>query len=196
MTFKLRPDVKWHDGAPFTSADVAYSLTEVWRKFHSRGRSTFAQVTAVETPDPLTVVLKLSRPAPYLISALSSAEAQIVPQHIYAGKDFLSHPAGNAPIGTGPFRFVEWRRGDFIRLERNPHYWQPDAPHLDGIIYKLISDPAAASAALEMGEIHVTGSGQITLSDIARLKTLPGIRVIERDSSFTGGLRGCVGTLM
>lgn len=187
-TFKLRPNVTWHDGQPFTSADVAYSLTEVWKKLHSRGRSTFAQVEAVETPDPLTAVLRLSRPAPYLISALASAESQVVPRHVYAGKDFVTHPAGNAPIGTGPFRFAEWRRGEFIRLERNPDYWQPDAPKLDGIIYKLFSDPAAASAALETGEIQLITSSQITLADIARLKALPQIRITERDSSFTGTL--------
>ncbi|MDB5724414.1 MAG: putative transporter, substrate binding subunit [Novosphingobium sp.] len=187
-TLKLRPGVKWHDGKPFTSADVAYSLTEVWRKLHSRGRSTFAQVEAVETPDPLTVVLRLTRPVPYLISALGSPESQVVPRHVYAGTDYVTNPAGNAPIGTGPFRFAEWRRGEFIRLTRNPDYWQPDAPKLDGIIYKLFSDPAAVAAALETGEIQVATSGQVSLSDIQRIKALPGIKIIERDSSFTGAL--------
>lgn len=187
-TLKLRPGVKWHDGQPFSSADVAYSLTEVWKKLHSRGRSTFATVEAVETPDPLTVVLRLARPAPYLISALGSPESQVVPRHIYAGKDYLTNPAGNAPIGTGPFRFAEWRRGEFIRLERNPDYWQPGAPKLDAIVYKLFSDPAAVAAALETGEIQVTTSGQATLSDVKRIQALPGIRITERDSSFTGAL--------
>lgn len=187
-TFKLRPNVKWHDGQPFTASDVAYSLTEVWKKLHSRGRSTFADVTTVETPDPLTAVMRFSRPAPYLISALASAESQIVPKHIYAGKDFVTNPAGNAPIGTGPFKFAEWRRGEFIRLERNPLYWEAGAPHLDAIVYRLFSDPAAAAAALETGEVQLITSGQISLSDIDRVRKLPGIRITERDSSFTGAL--------
>jgi len=188
ITFRLRPDVKWHDGAPFTSADISYSLLEVWRKLHGRGRSTFANVTAVEMPDPLTAIIRLSRPAPYLLAALGSPESQIVPRHIYEGKDFLSNPAGNAPIGTGPFRFAEWRRGEFIRLERNPHYWAPDEPRLDGIIYKLVSDPAAAAAALETGEVHLVTSTQIALNDIKRLKALPGIQLHDRPVDFTAGL--------
>jgi len=188
ITFHLRPDVEWHDGAPFTSADLSYSLLEVWRKLHGRGRSTFSTVTAVETPDPLTAIIRLSRPAPYLLSALGSPESQIVPRHIYAGKDILSNPAGSAPIGTGPFKFAEWQRGQYIRLERNPHYWAPNQPKLDGIIYKLVSDPAAAAAALETGEVHLVGSTQIALNDIARLKALPGTQMQDRSVDFTAGL--------
>jgi len=188
ITFHLRPNVQWHDGEPFTSADLSYSLLEVWRKFHGRGRSTFATVTAVETPDPLTAVIRLAKPAPYLLAALGSPESQIIPRHIYAGKDVLSNPAGNAPIGSGPFRFGEWRRGEFIRLERNPHYWAPDQPRLDGIIFKLLSDPAAAAAALETGEIHLVTSTQVSLNDIERLKALPGIQVLDRPAGFTAGL--------
>lgn len=187
-TLKLRPNVKWHDGKPFTSADVAYSLTEVWKKLHSRGKATFAPVEAVETPDPLTVILRLARPAPYLIAALGSSESQVVPKHVFAGSDYGTNPALNAPIGTGPFRFVEWRRGEFIRLERNPDYWDRGKPHLDGIVYKLFSDPAAVAAALETGEIQFATSGQIALSDIQRIKGLPGVRIVERESSFTGAL--------
>lgn len=188
VTFRLRPDVKWHDGAPFTSADLSYSLLEVWRKLHGRGRSTFSTVTAVDTPDPLTAIIRLSKPAPYLLSALGSPESQIVPRHLYAGKDILSNPAGNKPIGTGPFRFAEWRRGEFVRLERNPDYWAPDQPKLDGIIYKFVSDPAAAAAALETGEVHLVTSTQLALNEIKRLKALPGIQLHERPVDFTAAL--------
>jgi len=188
VTFKLRPNVKWHDGQPFTSSDVAYSLLDVWKKLHGRGRSTFATVEAVDTPDPLTAIFRLSRPVPYLVTALSSAESQIVPRHVYAGRDFLSNPAGNAPIGTGPFRFAEWRRGEFIRLERNADYWNRDEPRLDGIIYRLFSDPAAAGAALETGEVQLLTSTQVSLSDVRRLKREPQLRVTERPSGFTAAL--------
>ena len=71
-SFKLRPNVKWHDGKPFTSADVKYSLEKVWSKMHPRGRTTYQNVTSVETPDDLTVVLKLSKPTPILMKSLSS----------------------------------------------------------------------------------------------------------------------------
>ncbi len=82
-------------------------MLEVWKKYHSRGRSTFANVTAVDTPDPLTAIFRLSKPAPYILSAMSSLESQVVPRHIYAGSDILTNRANAAPVGTGPFRFVE-----------------------------------------------------------------------------------------
>ena len=107
LTFHLRPNVRWHDGQPFTSKDVAYSVLEIWKKYHSRGRTTFANVIAVDTPDALTATLQLSKPAPYLLSALmSSVEAQILPQHLYAGREVLSNPLSNAPFGNGAFKFV------------------------------------------------------------------------------------------
>ncbi|WP_169805548.1 ABC transporter substrate-binding protein [Novosphingobium rosa] len=188
LTFHLRPGVRWHDGQPFTARDVAYSLQEVWKKYHSRGRSTFAPVETVETPDPQTVVLRLSTPAPYLLSALGSPESQIVPAHVYAGKDFLTHPAGNAPIGTGPFKFVEWRRGEFIRLERNPDYWAPAGAGLDAIVFKFYSDAAATAAALETGEIHMTTSTQLSLDDVRRFSGKPGFAVQDKPSAFAATL--------
>src|SRR5471032_1924664 len=87
-TFKLRPNVKFHDGKPFTSADVAYSI-DMLKKVHPRGRNTFANVAEIKTPDPLTAVIKLSKPAPYLIKALTAAESPIVPRHLYEGTDPL-----------------------------------------------------------------------------------------------------------
>ncbi|MDB5712939.1 MAG: putative transporter, substrate binding subunit [Sphingomonadales bacterium] len=188
LTLKLRSGVKWHDGKPFTSEDVAYSLTEVWKKLHARGRSTFANVVAVDTPDPLTAILRFSKPVPYLISALGAAESQVIPKHIYAGKDVLSNPANLAPIGTGPFQFVEWERGQHISLERNPDYWDRGRPGLDRIIYRIFADSNAASAALETGEVHLVTSGQVPLSDIKRLSTLPAMRLYKRPSGFTAGV--------
>src|SRR5471032_1146207 len=87
-TFKLRPNVKFHDGKPFTSADVAYSI-ELLKTVHPRGRNTFANVSEVKTPDPLTAVIELSKPAPYLIKALTAAESPIFPRHLYEGTDPL-----------------------------------------------------------------------------------------------------------
>src|SRR5512135_3086508 len=89
-TFKLRKGVTWHDGKPFTSADVKFSLEEVWKKLHPRGRVTFAKVTAVDTPDANTVVIHLSDPTPMMLSAFSSYESQVLPKHVYEGKDFTT----------------------------------------------------------------------------------------------------------
>src|ERR1700719_418203 len=111
-TFKLRRGVTWHDGKPFTSADVKFSLEEIWKKLHPRGRVTFGKVTAVDTPDASTVVVRLSESTPMLLAALSSYESQGLPKHVYEGKDFTTHPALNAPIGTGPFVFKECEKGE------------------------------------------------------------------------------------
>jgi peptide/nickel transport system substrate-binding protein len=80
-TFRLRPGVKFHDGKDFTSADVAFSIA-LAKEAHPRGRNTFANVTTVETPDPLIAVIVLSNPAPYLLYALAAGETPIVPRHI------------------------------------------------------------------------------------------------------------------
>ena len=119
-TFNLRRGVTWHDGKPFTSADVKFSAEEAWKKLHPRGKATFAKVTSVLTPDPHTVVFNLSEPAPMMMSALNAYESQIIPKHIYEGRDISTNPACNAPIGTGPFVFKEWKKGEFIKLARKP----------------------------------------------------------------------------
>lgn len=185
ITFKLRPGVLWHDGKPFTSADVAFSVLSIWKKFHSRGRSTFANVIAVDTPDPLTVIWRLSSPAPYILSALGSPESQIVPKHLYETGDVLTNPRNIAPIGTGPFRFVEWKRGQYIALARNPTYWDKGKPHLDQVIFRLLPDGSGAMTALETGEVQLIVDP--LLSDVARIKRIPGVTQ-TLSTGFTGGL--------
>jgi len=185
ITFRLRPGVSWHDGKPFTAQDVAFSVLEIWKKYHARGRSTFANVTAVETPDALTAVWRLSEPAPYILSALGSPESQILPRHLYASGDVLTNPRNVAPIGTGPFRFVEWKRGQYIALARNPAYWDKPAPALDQIILRVLPDGGAAISALETGEVHLVVNPPP--ADIARVRRLPGVAATP-STGFTASL--------
>jgi peptide/nickel transport system substrate-binding protein len=177
FALNLRPGVLWHDGRPFTSRDVAFSILQVWKVFPSRGRATYANVTAIETPDALTAVIRLSKPAPYLLSALTSWDARVLPAHLYADTDILNNSHNNAPIGTGPFRFVRWERGSHVVLERNPGYWNAGEPYLDQIIIRFITDPGAAAAALETGQIHI--SDGIAPPDVARLKANANILVLD-----------------
>jgi peptide/nickel transport system substrate-binding protein len=170
ITFHLRPGVLWHDGEKFTAADVKYSMEEVWQKVHPRGRTTFAAVHAVETPDDLTVVLRLSQPSLVILSALNAMEAQVLPRHLYVGTDVITNPHNLRPVGTGPFRFKSWQRGEFIELERNPHYWDADKPYLDRVIFRVIPDAAARSAALEAGEVQYAPYSPVPLSDVERLR--------------------------
>ena len=188
--FKLRPGVTWHDGTPFTSQDVAYSVLEIWKKYHSRGRATFANVVEVRTPDPLTAVWKLSKPAPYILSALASVESQVLPKHLYAGKDVLTNPHNVAPIGTGPFRFVEWKRGQYIALARNPNYWDKGKPYLDRVIFRILPNAAAMATALETGEVQLVSGVSLAYSDIGRLSRLPNVSLFRRNGNYTAGVTG------
>ncbi|MBI3708161.1 MAG: ABC transporter substrate-binding protein [Proteobacteria bacterium] len=183
-TFKLRQGVTWHDGKPFTSADVQFSIEKVWRVLHARGPTTFGTVTAVEAPDAHTIVLKLSVPSPFLMSSLSGYESQIVPKHVYDGSDFNRNPAVNAPIGTGPFVFKEWKKGEYISLVKNPNYWDKGKPYLDAIIYRIIPDAGARAAAFETGEGDIGFFNPVSLSDIDRLKALPHLGIETRGYSY------------
>lgn len=186
-TFHLRDGVKWHDGKEFTSADVAFSIKTL-KDVHPRGRNTFLNLVDVETPDPLTAILKLSKPAPYLITALASSETPIVPRHIYEGTKVAENPANLAPIGTGPFRFKEWVRGSHLVYERNPDYWDQPRPYLDQLIVRFIPDAAARSIAIETGEIDLAPSTPVPLSDLERLKEVPGIAFEQRGYQYANGV--------
>ncbi|MDB5817075.1 MAG: hypothetical protein JWQ11_715 [Rhizobacter sp.] len=182
LSFKLRGDVKWHDGKPFTSADLAYSAMNVWKVAHPRGRSVYANLEKVDTPDATTAIMRFSKPAPYVMNALAGIESQILPRHLYEGKDLTTNPLNNAPVGNGPFKFVEWQRGQYVKLERNPDYWNKAEPLLDSIIIRFIPDPGARSAAFESGELDAGGSIPVALADAKRLSMKPDLTIPVRGS--------------
>ncbi|MFG1419207.1 ABC transporter substrate-binding protein [Xanthobacter sp. V0B-10] len=181
--FKLREGVRWHDGQPFTAEDVAYSI-KLLKEVHPRGRGTFAAVTAVETPDPHTAVIRLSKPAPYLLTALDANESPIVAKHIYEGTDPLTNKNGSAPVGTGPFIFREWVRGSHIILDRNPDYWDAGKPYLDRVVLRFIADQSARSAAFEAGELDLAGGPPVPYADLARVSALPGLGAEKRGYEY------------
>ena len=182
-TFKLRPGVRWHDGTPFTSADVAFSIATL-KEVHPRGRGTFANVKDIATPDALTAVLKLSRPAPYLLTALAASETPIVPRHLLEGQTIVGHPLNDAPVGTGPDRFKEWVRGSHIIYERNPDYWDQPKPYIDRIVFVIMPDAAARSAAVESGAIDLAPGAPVPLSDFDRLKQKPRLRFVTEGYEY------------
>lgn len=173
-TFTLRKGVKWHDGRPFTSADVAHSIG-LLKQYHPRGRATFSSLTEVRTPDAHTAVLVLSKPVPYLLTALSASESPIVPKHLYESGKADANPANNAPIGTGPFVFKEWVRGSHVTYERNPDYWDNPRPYVDRLIVRFIPDAAARAAAIEKGEVHLSPGTPVPLGDVERLRAKPNL---------------------
>jgi peptide/nickel transport system substrate-binding protein len=184
-TFKLREGVKWHDGKDFTSADVAYSLLTL-KEVHPRRRATFANLTSVDTPDPLTAVLVFAKPVPFLYGALGANGAPIFPRHLYEGVELATNPVQSAPVGTGPYVFKEWARGSHVLVERNPNYWNPEQPLLERVVLRFIPDVSAKVAALETGELDFDRS-TIPFSEVDRLKTVSNLAVTDTLKSQGGG---------
>ncbi|MBK0399522.1 ABC transporter substrate-binding protein [Limibaculum sp. M0105] len=184
ITFKLREGVTWHDGKPFTSADVQYGIMNVLREVHPRGGATLKVIEAVETPDDYTAVFKLSEPAPYLMISLNGYESPIVAKHLFEGTDPRENPTANAPVGTGPFKFVEWQKGQFVRLDKNENYWQEGKPYLDRVVVRFIADASTRTAAIENGEVHFGAFGAIPNIDVPRLGEMPEIDVTTKGYEY------------
>jgi peptide/nickel transport system substrate-binding protein len=177
ITLNLRKGVKWHDGKAFSSADVKWSLENVWKTIHPRNKAIFENVTSVDTPDDATVILHLSKPSLPILSVINGVGAPILPKHLYEGTDVLSNPYNNKPVGTGAFVFKEWKKGEYIVLERNPDYWEPKKPYLDKIVFKVIPDASARAAAIEKGEVQYAPFNPVGFREVERLAKLPGLKV-------------------
>lgn len=181
VTFKLRENVSWHDGKPFTSADVAFSALQVWKPLQNLGRIVFKDLESVETPDAHTAILRFAKPTPFqLIRNALPALTSVVPKHIYEQGKIEENAANTAPVGTGPFKFAEHKPGEYYRLERNPTYWAEGQPQLDEIIYRVLPDRAAAAGALEAEEIGLAAFSAVPLADLERISKVPGIEVITK----------------
>lgn len=170
ITFHLRQGVKWHDGEPMTSKDVAFTIMEMTKVHHGRGRTTFADVTSVETPDEHTAVFILSRPAPAILKSLDVTEVPIMPAHLYEGTNILENPVNTKPVGTGPWKFVEYKIGESVVLDRNDGYWREGLPNVDVMTIQYIGDAATRVALLESGAIDIVPHSMVPLSDIERLR--------------------------
>ena len=170
VTFKLRKGVSWHDGKPFTSADVKFTILEVLKKVHPRGPNSFREVSSIDTPDAHTAIFNLDNPAPYMMRSFSAYESPMVPKHLLEGQDVKSAPLANKPVGTGPFKFVEWKKGQYIRLDKNENYWQEGLPYLDRIVGRFIPDASTRTAAMENGEVLYAAYNAVPNIDAVRLK--------------------------
>jgi peptide/nickel transport system substrate-binding protein len=179
ITVRLRPGVTWHDGKPFTSADVAFSAMRIWKPLQNIGRSLLRDLEAADTPDQGTVALRFGKPIPFqLFRNAVPAITSVLPKHIYDGTDIAANPANARLVGTGPFRFVEHRPGEHFKLARNEAYWESGRPYLDGIIYQVLPDRAAIAAALEANRIQLAAFSAVPLADLARIAKVPGLKVV------------------
>jgi len=124
---------------------------------------------------------------PALLVALRAEYSPIVPAHLYEGTDPLTNPYNNKPVGTGPFRFVTWERGNHALLVRNEDYWDAPKPHIDRLLIRFVSDAGARVAMLEMGEVDLMG-GSVPPHEFARIAALPHLRVERRRDGLMGML--------
>ena len=154
ITFKLRRNVTWHDGKPFTARDVLYTYRVIIDPQTPTAYSEdFKQVASVTAPNPFTVVVRYDKPyAP----ALASWGVAILPAHLLEGQDITKSPLARRPVGTGPFRFKEWVSGQKIVLEANPTYFE-GRPYLDRYVYRLIPDTSTMYMELKAGGIDQMG---------------------------------------
>jgi peptide/nickel transport system substrate-binding protein len=152
-TFKLRPGVKWHNGDPFSSADVKYSFERTWDPaVKTRVSTVFTTVERVEAPDPNTVVFTTKKPDPLLAARTAFYGGQIVPKKYL---EAVGADAFNAkPIGTGPVRFASWTKDDRIVLDANPDYFG-GKPDFDRMIVRAIPELAPRIASLLKGEVDI-----------------------------------------
>ncbi|MCW5729671.1 MAG: ABC transporter substrate-binding protein [Alphaproteobacteria bacterium] len=187
-TFKLQENVKWHDGAPFTSADVVFSTKVFLPEVNPRARGVLLHVADVEAPDPHTVVFRMKQPFAPFLGAFVPSNMPMVPKHLYEGTEFRTNPANQKPIGTGPFKFKEWQRGQYVHLVRNEDYWKPGLPYLEEIYFRTLPDASARAFALETQQVDVAGPDTVELFDVSRLAALPFIDATNRGSEFASPL--------
>ncbi len=175
VTFKLHPDAKFHDGKPITSQDVAFSIET--QKAHHPFKTALAAVSAVETPDARTAVIRLSEPHPALMIALSTTIAPIIPKHIYGdGQDAKKHPQNiENVIGSGAFVLKEYKNGEHIVLERNPDYFLKGRPYLDKVVYRINRDGLNRTIMMQNGEAQM----------YPLLNAIPEIRRMQDDENLT-----------
>ena len=184
--FTLRPGVKFQDGTPLTSADVAFSLHRAPNVPRSPGGfgSYLRQVTSVETPDASHVIIHTDGAVPLLPTDLS--RIGIISEH--AGKDAGTedYNTGKAAIGTGPYRFVSWAHGDRIVLKRNESYWGK-APSWDTVTLRYIASAPSRVAAMLAGDVDLIDS--VSVEDVKRLKQDKALRVRDTPSNNLIGLQ-------
>ena len=152
VTFRLRKSVRWHDGAPFTSRDVKFTYDAIMDdRVASPRKPDYELVLSVEAPDEHTVRVVYRRP---FSPALESWMMSMLPSHLLADKAPDQWPLcfNRAPVGTGPFKFAEWKTNQFVRVTRNDDYFQ-GRPHMDGIVFRVLPDPLTLRLAFETRQV-------------------------------------------
>ena len=155
LTFPLRQGVRWHDSRPFTAKDVVCTwdllLEKAVEKFRVNPRKTnFKNLDRVTANGDFEVTFHLKRPQPAFPMLLATGFGVIYPCHVPPAQ------MRRSPIGTGPFKFVEFKANEYIKVTRNPDYWKPNRPYLDGIEYQIIRNVSTALLSFVSGKVDMT----------------------------------------
>ena len=183
-TFELNK-AQWQDGKPLTSEDFQYTLLEVSAKYSSVFSGAGKVIDSIDTPAPDKLVIHLKEPyGPFLISLACQQGGAVLPKHVYQGTNPLTNKATlTDPVALGPFLLKEWKHGDYLRLTKNPNYWEPGKPYLDEVIVKVIPQPGSRTQALQAGEVDFIPSYYFALNDYATIKGNP--KLMLRPAALT-----------
>ncbi|MFN7979282.1 MAG: peptide ABC transporter substrate-binding protein [Vicinamibacterales bacterium] len=154
VTWKLRPEVTWHDGTPHTSADVKFTVEAINSPaYNPESTDGFDRITSVDTPDPLTAVLHYKEIyAPYQLQFVRGT----LPKHVLDGRDIdTANDYNRAPLGTGPYKVAEWKSGEYIRLEAVPTYWRGTPAKIPTLLFKFVANTNTRINQLKSGEVDM-----------------------------------------
>ncbi len=182
IVFRLRPGVRWQDGAPFTSADAAFTEAAIMDpRVPSPLKSGFDLVESVATPDPLTLVVRYRRP---FAPALDAWTVGLLPRHLLQGvRDLAAAPFNRAPVGTGPYVFQSWLDKQYVEFKANPSYFGGPV-RIARVLVKFVPEPATQLLELETGGIdgmtlqpgqYLHRSGEPAFTAVARAFRYPGL---------------------
>jgi peptide/nickel transport system substrate-binding protein len=184
-TFKLRPDIRFHDGSALTSADIKATYQKIVfppEGVRSIRKNAYAAITSIEAPDATTIVFKLKQPSASLLDNFASPWNVIYPKK-YLDQDpnyFKAHV-----IGSGPFKFKSHTRGSTFEGERNPDYFIKDRPYLDGYKFFVSTETSARTAGLRSGRVYIEFR-TMPLSEVEAIKKQLGDKVVVQDTPATG----------
>lgn len=175
VTWRIRPGIRWHDGVPFTSADLKFTVDAINSPaYNPESTDGFDRIESVTTPDSLTAVVRYREVyAPYALQFIRGA----LPKHVLEGRDIDGAQDYNRnPLGTGPYRVAEWRSGEYILLERVPDYWQGDSlPRIQRLLFKFIPNTTTRVNQLRSGEVDVTAL--LPWDQYRAVKEVPGLSI-------------------
>ena len=173
VTWKLRPNITWHDGRPFTSADVKFTVDAINDpSYNPESTDGFDRVTSVETPDPLTAIVHYREVyAPYALQFIRGC----LPKHLLEGRDIdRAGDYNRSLLGTGPYRVIEWKTGEYILLERVPTYWR-GTPKIARLLFKFLSNTNTRINQLKSGEVHMVAT--VPWDKYRELAVVPGLSI-------------------